>query len=136
MKLAALLAVCGAAYGFQAQAPAKGSIEGQVVNLSGGAPLKKATIQLNMMNPGGMAPVVNPLGQAGTPGRGPVPVRKAVETDEQGDFRSQDSIPENTGFRPIARDSSIRITARGNIPAAGVRCWWRKGRTSKASFSN
>ena len=75
MKFGAMvLAVCGVMHGFQA-APAKGSIEGQVMNLKAGTPLKKANVQLVMMNPGG----------AGA-GRGQMPVRKAAETDEQGRF--------------------------------------------------
>jgi protocatechuate 3,4-dioxygenase beta subunit len=73
-----ILAAGGVAQGFQAaQAPAKGSIEGQVVNLKGGTPLKKANVQLNMINPGGPTPVG---------GRGQVQIRKAVETDDQGRF--------------------------------------------------
>jgi protocatechuate 3,4-dioxygenase beta subunit len=75
-----ILAACSAAYGFQgAQAPAKGSISGQVLNLKGGTPLKKANVQLNMMNPGG---AVNMAGR----GQPLPPIRKAVETDEQGRF--------------------------------------------------
>ena len=71
-----VLALCGVAHGFQA-APAKGSIEGQVMNLKAGSPLKKATVQLVMMNAGG-----------GGGGRGPMPppVRRVAETDEQGRF--------------------------------------------------
>ena len=75
MKFGAIvLAVCGVVHGFQA-APAKGSIEGQVMNLKAGSPLKKASVQLTMMNPGG-----------GGSSREQMPVRKAVETDEQGRF--------------------------------------------------
>ena len=75
MKFGAIvLTVCGVMHGYQA-APAKGSIEGQVVNLKAGTPLKKANVQLVMMNQGG----------AGG-GRGQMPVRKAAETDEQGRF--------------------------------------------------
>jgi protocatechuate 3,4-dioxygenase beta subunit len=69
-----VLALCGVANGFQA-APAKGSVEGQVMNLKAGSPLKKATVQLVMMNAGG-----------GGGGRGPMPVRRVAETDEQGRF--------------------------------------------------
>jgi protocatechuate 3,4-dioxygenase beta subunit len=69
---------CGLGYGFQAaQTPPKASIEGQVLNAKGGAPLKRANVQLNMINPG------NGMNMGG---RGPAPVRKAVETDEQGRF--------------------------------------------------
>ncbi|MEO8371009.1 MAG: carboxypeptidase regulatory-like domain-containing protein [Candidatus Solibacter sp.] len=67
------LAICGAAYGYQA-APAKGSIEGQVVNGKAGSPLKKATLQLVMMNP------------VGAGGRGQPQVRKSAESDETGRF--------------------------------------------------
>src|ERR1017187_2824358 len=53
MKFGAMvLAVCGVVHGFQA-APAKGSIEGQVMNAKAGSPLKKASVQLVTMNPGG-----------------------------------------------------------------------------------
>ena len=53
MKFGAMvLAVCGVMHGYQA-ASAKGSIEGQVMNLKAGAPLKKANVQLVMMNQGG-----------------------------------------------------------------------------------
>jgi protocatechuate 3,4-dioxygenase beta subunit len=47
------------------------------MNLKAGAPLKKATVQLVMMNPGG-----------GGGGRGPqpAPLRRVAETDEQGRF--------------------------------------------------
>ena len=38
------LAACGMVHGFQAAPPPKGSIEGQVVNLKGGTPLKKASV--------------------------------------------------------------------------------------------
>ena len=76
MKLGAMvLAIGGVAHGYQA-APAKGSIEGQVLNVKAGSGLKKATVLLTMMNPGGGAGV----------GRGQMPVRRAVETDEQGRF--------------------------------------------------
>ena len=69
-----ILSVCAAAYGFQAQAPPKGSIEGQVVNLKSGAPLKKANIRLSMVN-------------VGSGGRGMVVTNaRAAETDEQGHF--------------------------------------------------
>src|SRR4051794_29866516 len=72
-----LLVACGAVHGFQAvPPPVKGPIEGQVLNAKGGAPLQKASVQINMMGPGG-GPVLA--------GRGSImPVRKAVETDEQG----------------------------------------------------
>ncbi len=71
MKFGAMvLAVCGVMHGFQA-APAKGSIEGQVMNLKAGSPLKKASVQLVTMNAGG---------------RGQGAVRKVAETDEQGRF--------------------------------------------------
>lgn len=77
MKFGAMmLAACWVAQGYQAP-PAKGSIEGQVMNLTAGSPLKKASVQLMMMNLGG--------GGVGR-GRGPAPLRKAVETDEQGRF--------------------------------------------------
>jgi uncharacterized surface anchored protein len=73
MKFGAMvLAICGVVHGYQA-APAKGSIEGQVMNLKAGSPLKKASVQLVMMNPGGG-------------GRGQMQVRKLAETDEQGRF--------------------------------------------------
>lgn len=76
MKYGALMfAVCGVMHGYQL-APSKGSIEGQVMNLKAGTPLKKASVQLTMMNPGGGA----------VQGRGQVPVRKVAETDEQGHF--------------------------------------------------
>ncbi|MCU1237894.1 MAG: hypothetical protein JWP63_5861, partial [Candidatus Solibacter sp.] len=77
-----ILAACGMAYGFQAQAPVTGSIEGQVVNLKGGTPLKRANVQLNMVNPGDGTMMAG-RGQAG---QGMPRVRKAVETDEQGRF--------------------------------------------------
>ncbi len=83
-----ILAVCGVVHGYQA-APAKGSIEGQVVNLSGGGPLKKASVQLNMMNPGGAFIMGGNMGGSmggSVGGRGVAQVRKAVETDEQGRF--------------------------------------------------
>ena len=74
MKFGAMvLAVCAVVHGFQA-APAKGSIEGQVMNLQSGSPLKKASVQLVTMNPSGGG------------GRGQMAVRKAAETDEQGRF--------------------------------------------------
>jgi protocatechuate 3,4-dioxygenase beta subunit len=84
MKMAVwILAACGAAYGFQgAQAPAKGSIAGQVLNLKGGTPLKKANVQLTMMNLGGQANMTAAAGR----GQPMMPIRKAVETDEQGRF--------------------------------------------------
>jgi protocatechuate 3,4-dioxygenase beta subunit len=73
MKCGAMvLAVCGVVHGFQA-APVKGSIEGQVMNGKAGSPLKKASVQLVTMNPGGA-------------GRGQMAVRKVAETDEQGRF--------------------------------------------------
>ena len=75
MKIGAMvLAICGAAYGYQAP-PAKGSIEGRVVNGIAGSPLKKATVQLVMMNAGG----------AGGRGR-QMPVRRSAESDETGRF--------------------------------------------------
>src|ERR1035437_7522161 len=53
MKIGAMvLAVCGVVHAYQA-ALAKGSIEGQVMNLKAGSPLKKASVQLMTMNPGG-----------------------------------------------------------------------------------
>jgi hypothetical protein len=69
-----VLAVCGVVNGYQA-APAKGSIEGQVTNLKAGTPLKKANVQLVMMNQGTVGG-----------GRGQLPLRKAAETDDQGRF--------------------------------------------------
>ena len=75
MKFGAMvLVVCGVMHGYQATHPAS-SIEGQVMNLKAGTPLKKATVQLVMMNLGGTGG-----------GRGQIPVRKAAETDEQGRF--------------------------------------------------
>ena len=72
MKVGAMvLAVCGVVHGFQG--PAKGSIEGQVMNGKAGSPLKKASVQLVTMNPSGA-------------GRGQMAVRKVAETDEQGRF--------------------------------------------------
>ena len=68
---AMVLAVCGVGHGYQA-APAKGSIEGQVMNVKAGAPLKKANVQLVMMNP---------VGGGGRAGGGPAPVRKAATTE-------------------------------------------------------
>ena len=69
-----ILIVCVAAYGFQAQAPAKGSIEGQVTNSKSGTPLKKASIRLTMVNPG-------------PGGRGTVVTNaRSAESDEQGRF--------------------------------------------------
>ena len=91
------LTICAAAYGFQVpapmQAPAatpppKGSIEGQVMSAKGG-PLKKANVQLTMMNSGGgvaTMPVRAPAGIGAPPLLANAPVRKAVETDEQGRF--------------------------------------------------
>jgi protocatechuate 3,4-dioxygenase beta subunit len=80
MKFGAMvLAACGVMHAYQA-APVTGSIEGQVMNLKAGAPLKKASVQLVMMNPGGGG------GGGGGVGRGPVPLRKVVETDAQGRF--------------------------------------------------
>jgi hypothetical protein len=75
MKFGAMvLAFCGVVQGYQA-APAKGSVEGQVMNLKAGSPLKKASVQLVMMNP-----------RVGGAGRGQAPVRKVAETDQQGRF--------------------------------------------------
>jgi protocatechuate 3,4-dioxygenase beta subunit len=105
MKCACLiLTLCAAADG-QAQAPAKGGISGQVVNAKTGAPLKKATIRLNMvMNPNARGPVPAPLpppgpGQAaameammaqmqqlqGLAAQG-TRMMKTADTDEQGHF--------------------------------------------------
>src|SRR5450759_3510316 len=51
MKFGAMvLAVCGVMHGFQA-APAKGSIEGQVMNLKAGSPLKKALSLIHISEP-------------------------------------------------------------------------------------
>ena len=75
MKIAAVILAAGvAAYGYQG-APAKGSIEGQVMNGKAGSPLKKATVTLVGANP-----------NAGNAGRGQLPVRKSAETDETGRF--------------------------------------------------
>ena len=75
MKIAAMaLAACVATYGYQT-APAKGSIEGQVMNGKAGSPLKKATVTLVGANP-----------NLGNPGRGQMPVRKSATTDETGRF--------------------------------------------------
>ncbi|MEO8597588.1 MAG: carboxypeptidase regulatory-like domain-containing protein [Candidatus Solibacter sp.] len=74
---AILLAICGVAHGYQS-APAKGSIVGQVMNGKAGSPLKKATVTLAGVNSGIFA--------AGAAGRGQMPLRKAVETDETGRF--------------------------------------------------
>jgi uncharacterized surface anchored protein len=69
-----MIMVGAAAYGFQAQAPPQGSIEGQVINLKTGAPLKKATIRLSMMN-------------SAASGRGMVISNaRSVDTDDQGHF--------------------------------------------------
>ena len=89
-----LLALCGVVQGFQA-APAKGSIEGQVMNLKAGSPLKKATVQLVMMNAGGGG------------GRGPMPppVRRVAETDEQGRFAFPNLDPASFNSRRNARVS-------------------------------
>ena len=71
-----ILTLCWAAFG-QAQAPAKGSIEGQAVNAKTGAPLKKASVRLTMIVP---------------PSNGPAGVRiqgpnmRTVDTDEAGRF--------------------------------------------------
>src|SRR5689334_4307350 len=79
------LAVCGLAHGFQPQAPAKGSIEGQVVNAKTGTPLKRATVRL-VMDRSGMAqaampaapvPPVAPI--AGSTAPDPVALRAMAE---------------------------------------------------------
>src|SRR4051812_15999078 len=63
-QLVCFLAACGLAHGFQAQAPTKGSIEGQVVNGKTGVPLKRATVRLVSVNTGG--------------GAGPMPIAPAA----------------------------------------------------------
>jgi uncharacterized surface anchored protein len=109
MKCVCLIfTVCTAAFA-QAQAPAKGSIEGQVVNAKTGTPLKKASIRVSMMNMGGprpmaiAAPPVPPVPAAGQAGQVDAALRAAmanmtamagqiqvntrtIETDEQGRF--------------------------------------------------
>src|SRR5512133_2068685 len=67
------LAVAGSLPAFQAT----GSLEGQILNLATGAPLKRATVRL--MTAGGGAG-----GGRGGPGRGAGPQMR--ETDEQGRF--------------------------------------------------
>jgi uncharacterized protein (DUF2141 family) len=49
-ELVCFLAAGTLAYGFQAQAPAKGSIEGQIVNAKTGVPLKRATVRVVGIN--------------------------------------------------------------------------------------
>jgi uncharacterized surface anchored protein len=68
-----VLTMCAAAYS-QAQTPAKGSLEGQVVNAKTGAPLKKAGVRLTMVYTG-----VGPRPAGG-------PVARTAETDDQGRF--------------------------------------------------
>src|SRR3954464_9694112 len=53
-QLVCFLGACGLAHGFQAQTPAKGSIEGQVVNGKTGVPLKRAMVRLVPVGNGGM----------------------------------------------------------------------------------
>jgi uncharacterized protein (DUF2141 family) len=104
-QLLCFLAACGLAHGFQAQAPAKGSIEGQVVNGKTGTPLKRATVRLVATNSGGisaapMAPIppTPPIalpGGVNTPAAlanlaqtmvNRMPTMMTRETDEQGRF--------------------------------------------------
>src|SRR5882724_4465939 len=57
-RFVCFLAAAALAHGFQAQAPTKGSIEGQVVNGKTGTPLKRATVRLVGI---GMGPVGAPI---------------------------------------------------------------------------
>src|ERR1035438_2828108 len=77
MKSALLLAcLCAAgpqAFGYQS---ATGSIEGQVVNLNTGAPIRRATVSLNLST-----------GRPTRPGQPPQQYNRATaETDDQGKF--------------------------------------------------
>ena len=130
MKLGAIvLACCGLLHGYQTP-PAKGSIEGQVTNLKTGAPLKRASVQLVMMNPGNG----NGNGPGGR-GRPQVPVRKAVETDEQGRFsfagldagkyqlsaERQGYLRQNYGARKYTGGGTPVLVAEGqNVKSIGV----------------
>src|SRR4051794_33155039 len=93
-QLLCFLAACGLAHGFQAQAPAKGSIEGQVVNGKTGAPLKRATVRLTVAglngvpSPAGLPPAaMGPaLANLATAIQNRMPQMMNKETDEQGRF--------------------------------------------------
>src|SRR5215475_7835636 len=87
MKCAWLIPIACAAVFAQPQAPPKGTVEGQVVNAKTGAPLKKATVRLNMMMPPGgrgPAPMPGANGPAGMPMQ--APVMRTAESDDQGRF--------------------------------------------------
>jgi len=107
-----VLALCGVVHGFQAAAPAKGSIEGPVMNPEGGFSLKKATVQLVMMNAVGVGA-----------GRGPMPppVRRAAETDEQGRFAFSNLDPgqvSTVGGTPGL--SAAELRGRANYSGGGT----------------
>src|SRR5689334_8486924 len=69
-----LISAVSAAHAFQTLSlpPAKGSIEGQVVNARAGTPLKRAMVRLMS------------VGQPGVPNQRPINMNK--ETDEQGRY--------------------------------------------------
>jgi len=86
MRLVCLFGAALAAHAFQAPAPvpAKGAIEGQVVNGRTGAPLKRAMVRVT-----GSVPAIPGVANAAQGGRGGPPVRPVMmnkETDEQGRF--------------------------------------------------
>jgi Carboxypeptidase regulatory-like domain len=87
-RLVCLLSLAVAARAFQAPAaapaPAKGAIEGQVVNGRTGTPLKRAMVRV-----AGTVPQTPGVANAAQGGRGGPPVRPVLinkETDEQGRF--------------------------------------------------
>jgi hypothetical protein len=84
-RLVWVLAAAVSAHAFQtpAQAPAKGSIEGQVVNGRTGAPLKRAMVRLVGVHQT-MGPAAIPSNLPGRGGARPVMMNK--ETDDQGHF--------------------------------------------------
>jgi hypothetical protein len=99
LRFVCLFAAALAAHAFQipATAPAKGAIEGQVVNARTGAPLKRAIIRINGSIAAPVQPVAAAAPVAGQPqvpalpqaGRGGIPMRPVAinkETDEQGRF--------------------------------------------------
>ncbi len=107
-----VLAWCGVMHGFQA-APAKGSIEGQVMNVKAGSPLKKASVQLVMMNRGAGAAADRCRRRcAGWP----KPTNKAASP-------LPISTPASFSSRPSARDFCGRITELANTRAAALRFW-------------
>lgn len=86
LRLLCLVLVAFGARAFQTPAavPAKGAIEGQVVNGRTGAPLKRAMVRVT-----GSVPAIPGVANAAQGGRGGPPVRPVMvnkETDEQGRF--------------------------------------------------